>query len=67
MLFEGTTKSDVFVVCVFTITANSPQSLNISIAVNVPHWNNVSHLNISFRKPGHQDQNKLIRKYAKRI
>ena len=46
MLFEGTTKSDVFVVCVFTITANSPQSLNIIKVVKDPHSNNVSHLNV---------------------
>ena len=46
MPFEGTTKSEVFVVSVFTITANSPQSLNLSIAVKGPHWNNVSHLNV---------------------
>ena len=46
MSFEGTTKSEVFVVCVFTITANSPQLLNISIAEKSPRWNNVSHSNV---------------------
>ena len=52
MSFEGAKKSEVFVICVFTITANSPQLLNLSIAEQSPRWNNFSHSNVFFQKTG---------------
>ena len=57
MTFERTTNSIVFVVCVFTITANSPQLLNLSIAFSTLSRITLSTLTFSFRKPGHQDKN----------